>query len=203
MRLGLFGGTFDPPHAGHLIAAQDARTILQLDTVIFIPAAIPPHKRNEGITAAGTRLAMLRAAATEDPAFQVDDLELHRTGPSWTVDTVRAYRERLPDAEILLLMGSDQYAEFQSWREPDMIRELATIAVLTREGGTQEPTDGVVTARVTRIDISSTDIRRRVRAGEPIRYLVPTAVEALIRLNRLYTEPAHTEPTGPAATGPA
>jgi len=187
VKLGLFGGTFDPPHLGHLIAAQDARTILGLDTIVFVPAASPPHKRDEDITPAGTRLAMLRAAVADDPSFEVDDLELHRSGPSYTVDTVRTYRERLPDAGIVLLMGSDQYAEFDTWREPEVIRRLATIAVLTREGGRADPADGVLTARVTRIDISSTEIRRRVRNGEPIGYMVPPAVEALIRLNSLYS----------------
>lgn len=185
MKLGVFGGTFDPPHIGHLIAAQDAKSALGLDRVIFVPAAVPPHKRDDTVSAAGTRLAMVRAAIAGADGFEVDDLELRRGGPSWTVDTLRELAARLPGSELFLLIGSDQYAEFDSWREPDEIGQLAKIAVLTRENGLRQAA-GVHTVRVTRIDVSSTDIRRRMAEGQPIRFLVPAAVEALIRLHGLY-----------------
>lgn len=210
MRLGLFGGTFDPPHSGHLIVAQDALHALRLDRVVFVPAAVPPHKRRREITDAAVRLEMVRAAITGDPRFVADDVELRREGPSYTVDTLRAYRAQRPDAAIFLLLGADQYADFDTWREPQAIRDLATLAVLSRSGvdnvegeaatarpgheaGTSGPRvsggQGVVRVAVTRIDLSSTDIRRRVSAGEPIRYLVPDAVERLIRERALYVPP--------------
>jgi nicotinate-nucleotide adenylyltransferase len=195
VRLGVFGGTFDPPHIGHLIAAQDARSALGLDRVVFVPAAVPPHKRTEAITPPGTRLAMVRAAIAGDAGFELDDLELRREGPSWTVDTLRALRDRLPDAELFLLIGTDQFAEFETWREPSEIRRLARVAVLTREGESDAP-DGVRIVQVTRIDVSSTGIRARAAAGEPIRYLVPPAVEALIRLHGLYGATSAPGPAG-------
>jgi nicotinate-nucleotide adenylyltransferase len=128
---------------------------------------------------------MVQAAIAGADGFEVDDLELRRGGPSWTVDTLRELAARLPGSELFLLIGSDQYAEFESWREPDVIRQLAKVAVLTRENGAGQAA-GVHTVRVTRIDVSSTDIRRRMAEGQPIRFLVPAAVEALIRLHGLY-----------------
>jgi nicotinate-nucleotide adenylyltransferase len=202
VRLGVFGGTFDPPHIGHLIAAQDARSALGLDRVIFVPASVPPHKRTDEITPPGTRLAMVRAAIAGDAGFEVDDLELRRAGPSWTVDTLRELRARLPDAELFLLIGSDQFAEFESWREPAGIRRLARLVVLTREGGSDGP-DSVDCVTVTRIDVSSTGIRARVAAGEPIRYVVPAAVEALIRLHGLYGASPEAERAGRTGEAPA
>lgn len=187
MRLGLFGGTFDPPHVGHLIVAQDALTQLPLDRVIFVPAATPPHKRDRLVAPAGLRLAMVRAAAESDDRFAVDDIEIRRGGASYTVDTLRAYRADRPEAELFVLMGADQYAEFDSWRESGEIRRLARLAVLARDGETHEAaTAGAVAVGVTRIDVSATEIRRRVASGEPIRYLVAPAVETIIRRNRLY-----------------
>ena len=194
MRLGLFGGTFDPPHVGHLIVAQDALRALGLDRIAFVPAAVPPHKRGVPITAAPLRLAMVRAALAGDDRFVVDDIELTRPGPSYTVDTLRAYRDRHGDARLFLLLGADQYADFATWRETGAIRQLATLAVLGRGGDSGSDGDGdgdenVVRVAVTRIDIASTDIRRRTAAGEPIRYLVPAAVEQLIRERALYSPP--------------
>jgi nicotinate-nucleotide adenylyltransferase len=203
VKLGLFGGTFDPPHTGHLIAAQDACSALGLDRVIFVPARIPPHKQNRELTPAPLRLSLLRAAVAGDDRFEVDDLELEREGPSYTVDTVRVWRSRHPDAELYLLLGADQYAEFDSWRDPAAIRADARIAVLSREGvPAVAPTDILVP--VTRIDISSTEVRRRTTAGEPIRYLVPDAVAVLIRQHGLYgdvPERAKGVPNRPGAAG--
>ncbi|MGH7554419.1 MAG: nicotinate-nucleotide adenylyltransferase [Longimicrobiales bacterium] len=187
MRVGLFGGTFDPPHSGHLIVAQDALIRLGLDRLIFIPAATPPHKQDREITPAAIRLAMLRAATAEDPRFEVDDLEIRRAGPSYTVDTLRAYLSAQPDAELFLIVGADQYEEMNTWHEADEVRRLARLAVLSRAGCVAEQANEHVAAvPVTRIDISATDIRKRIRAHEPIRYLVPAAVEELITRHRLY-----------------
>jgi nicotinate-nucleotide adenylyltransferase len=190
VKLGLFGGTFDPPHNGHLIVAQDALTTLGLDRVIFVPAGAPPHKRDRHISPAPARLAMLEAALQGDARFEIDALELKREGPSYTVDTIQAIRSRHPDDELFLLVGADQFAEFETWREPVRIAGMARITVLTRAGATP---DSATLARydagsveVTRIDISSTDIRMRCASGEPIRYHVPEAVEAWLAVNPIY-----------------
>lgn len=212
MRIGLFGGTFDPPHVAHLIVAQDALIQLRLDRVVFIPAAMPPHKQDREISPAQVRLAMLRAAIGDDGRFDVDDIEIRRGGASYTVDTLRAIRARLPEAQLFLLLGADQYRELGTWREPDLIRRLATLVVLSREGDApaervgdttrlasspapdiaQAPRSrdgtGAVHLAVTRIDVSATEIRRRVRAGEPIRYLVVPAVKQLIEREGLYRQ---------------
>jgi nicotinate-nucleotide adenylyltransferase len=187
-RVGIFGGTFDPPHIGHLIVAQDAWAALRLDRVVFIPAAVPPHKSELPITPAEVRLEMLRAAVAGDPRFEVSDLELRRTGPSYTVDTLRALHEAEPDATLYFLLGVDQFREFHSWREPEEVARLARLVVLSR-GGESVEVGGVPPHRrleVTRVDLSATAIRARVAAGEPIRYLVPAAVEAVIEREGLY-----------------
>jgi nicotinate-nucleotide adenylyltransferase len=185
VKLGILGGTFDPPHIGHLIAAQDARLALGLDRVLFVPARIPPHKRGRAVTDAHIRLAMLEAAVRANPAFVVDESELLREGPSYTVDSLRHWRSMKPDAELFLLIGMDQYAEFRTWREPETIESLATVVVLARSGE-QPPAGGAQIVEMTRIDISSTSIRERVRNGLPIRYLVPETVERLIERHGLY-----------------
>ena len=199
MRIGILGGTFDPPHAGHLIAAQDCLVSLGLDRVHFIPARQPPHKRRRPVSPAPLRLAMLDAALAGDDRFRVDDIEMNRQGPSWTVDTLRAYRERHAGAVLFLLVGMDQYVEFATWREPEEIARLATIVVMSR-GGEQPRGPGIVSVAVTRIDISSTQIRDRVGRGEPIRYLVPEAVETIIAGHALYRPTAD---TGSGGTGRA
>jgi nicotinate-nucleotide adenylyltransferase len=207
VKAGIFGGTFDPPHTGHLIVAQDAALALGLDRILFIPAAQPPHKQHMSVSAADLRAKMIELAASGDSRFRVDLRELAREGPSYTVDTLRELKEERPDVEWTLLVGMDQYAELGSWREPAAIRQLARIAVLTRGGsGSGRPVEtgsgqvrelepGVVEVEVTRIDISSTDIRARVAQGQPIRYLVPDSVAEYIFERRLYRR------NGPEVTG--
>lgn len=190
MRIGIFGGTFDPPHLGHLVVAQDACSALSLDRVLFVVAAAPPHKRGRQHTAATLRLEMLRAALAGDDRFEACDLELRRPGLSYTVDTIRQLREEWPGDELILLIGADQARELHTWHAPDEIARLATIVALSREGDRVTDTRGGLPVRslhVTRLDISATDIRRRVAAGRPIRYLVPDAVQAIIRRESLYT----------------
>jgi len=187
VKLGLFGGTFDPPHNGHLIVAQDALIALALDRILFIPARVPPHKRHLRITPAALRCAMLEVAIAGNAQFAMDDLELRREGPSWTVDTLRALRERDTAAELFLLIGADQYADLATWHDAAEIPRLAHVVVLARRG---ERPAGARVVDVTRIDISGTEIRRRVAAGQPIRYLVPDAVDAIIRREGLYRTPA-------------
>jgi nicotinate-nucleotide adenylyltransferase len=212
VKVGIFGGTFDPPHAGHLIVAQDAALALGLDRILFIPAAQPPHKRHLAISAADVRAQMLELAVSGNDQFGVDLRELRRTGPSYTVDTLRELVAEQPGTEWTLLIGIDQYAEFQTWREPDAIRSLARLAVLTRSGAeaerggaasaaagagarVRELGDGVVQVAVTRVDISSTEVRARAAEGVPIRYLVPDAVAQVILERRLYRR------NGPEVTG--
>jgi nicotinate-nucleotide adenylyltransferase len=213
VNIGLFGGTFDPPHTGHLIVAQDAALALGLDRILFIPAAQPPHKRDAVVSGPELRARMVELAIDGDVRFALDRLELDRQGASFTVDTLRSLHESRPDAQWTLLMGADQYAEFDTWREPAEIRRLARLAVLTRSGtdgasagsrggasagghvAVAELSDGAVAVAVTRIDISSTAIRARVAAGRPIRYLVPAAVERFIFERRLYSR------NGPEVTG--
>jgi nicotinate-nucleotide adenylyltransferase len=187
-RLGLFGGTFDPVHHGHLIVAADAFESLQLDLLVFIPAAQPPHRARGVVATAEQRLEMVRAAVAGDPRFAVDDIELRREGPSYTVDTLREIARREPDAELHFLLGIDQFRALHSWREPEEVARLAKLCVLARGGETAslEGPYGGVHAPVTRVDISATRIRSIAAEGGSIRYLVPDAVRERIERERIY-----------------
>lgn len=186
-RIGLYGGTFDPPHLGHLIVASEACGALRLDRLLFLPSATPPHKRGQVEASAEQRLEMVRRAVAGDARFGVEELELRREGASYTVDTLRILRERDPGCELFFLVGVDQVREFHTWREPEEVARLARLAVVSR-GGEQIGTSDLPLQRVdvTRIDLSSTDVRRRVRNGESIRYLVPDAVREMIEHEGLY-----------------
>ena len=193
MRLGVLGGTFDPPHHGHLIAAADVHAALGLDRVLVVPSAVPPHKRSTVRASAEVRLAMVRAATRGDERFEVDDLELRRPGPSYTVDTLRALRDRYPGAELYFMIGADNVRELASWREPDEIVRLARIVAVPRgcESADPDAPFPYLSVPITRIGISATDIRRRVGAGESIRYLVPDAVREIVAREGLYRETVH------------
>lgn len=193
-RIGVLGGTFDPFHTGHLIAAQDVVEALDLDHLFLVPAAHPPHKDVEDLTPGSLRLRMIRAGVEDDARFSVSDLELRREGVSFTVDTLRAFRELHPEARLFLIFGADQWRTFGGWRDPWEIARMATLVVMTREGegaaGDAGFGDAVPPGRtevpVPRIDISSTDIRNRVREGRSIRYLVPEAGRRIIEAAKLY-----------------
>lgn len=201
-RVGVLGGTFNPPHVAHLVCAQEARAQLGLDRVVLMPVHTPPHKEAVGDPGAEVRLAMCRAAAEGDPGLVVSRLELDRGGPSWTVDTLRAIHEGTPGDELTFIVGGDQAQGLPTWREPAAILELAVLAVAEREGIVREdvrarldglaPPERLVFFDMPRIDVSSSDVRRRVAAGRPIRHLVPDAVVALITERSLYrsTTPA-------------
>ncbi|MEX2569749.1 MAG: nicotinate (nicotinamide) nucleotide adenylyltransferase, partial [Gemmatimonadota bacterium] len=131
-RLGVFGGTFDPPHHGHLIVAAEAYEALGLDLLLFVPAGDPPHKPDAAAATPDQRLRMVRAAVEGDPRFAADDREIRRGGPSYTVDTLRDLRREDPDAELVFLLGIDQFRAFGSWRAPEEIVKLARLAVLAR-----------------------------------------------------------------------
>jgi len=192
-RIALFGGTFDPPHHGHLVVAQDVAEALELDALYLVPSGTPPHKREAPVSPALVRLEMVRAAIDGDLRLHASEIELRREGPSYTVDTLRAVRERRSGAELFFLLGADQFAELDTWKEPEEVARLARLTVLTRGGEdpstagprVEVPHDSVP---VTRIDVSSTRIRERVRAGRPIRYLVPEAVRRIIQRERLYLD---------------
>jgi len=188
LRIGVFGGTFDPPHHGHLIVAADAHEALALDRLLFVPAGRPPHKPGSATTTERERLRMVEAAIAGDPRFEVDDRELRRAGPSFTVDTLRELASEASGAELIFLLGTDQYRALGEWREPEEIVRLARLGVFARGGDTPD-LSGPYPARavpVRRVDVSSTEIRARLAAGRPIRYLVPEAVEAIIRGEGLY-----------------
>jgi nicotinate-nucleotide adenylyltransferase len=197
VRLGIFGGTFDPPHLGHLLVAIDAVEALALDRLIFVPAARQPLKAEVVTAPAAARLAMTQRLAGDDPRFGVDSVEIDRDGLSFTVDTMRAFAAKAPEAERFFLLGADAWRSFPRWREPSEIMRLATVVVLTRGGEPIGPAaSGLRAPRVLptrRIDISSTEIRSRVRAGLSLRGFVPEAVREYIEENGLYQEDGYAE----------
>lgn len=191
MRLGLLGGSFDPPHCGHLLAAVDAFESLELDRLFFIPAAVQPLKVHRAVASAAQRLEMVRLLIGADTRFAVDAIEAERAGVSFSVETVAAYAERYPAAERFFLVGADVVESFGSWREPERIAQLATIVVV-RRGEDAPPavsSGGPVNFRqiqTRRIDVSSTEIRARVAAGKSIHGFVPPAVAGYIEAAGLY-----------------
>lgn len=205
-RIGLFGGSFDPVHHGHLLLAQDALEQLNLDHLVFIPAAINPHKIDAAPHASQElRLEMLREAIRVQPRFSVDPQELEREGPSFTIDTVATYCRRFAGARLFLLLGEDNLPKLHSWHEFEKLRELVAFVSFGRgspseAAGTQAPLERLdrlersgqrlAIERLSRkIDISSTEIRTRVAKGLPIQYLVPESVRLLIQSHALYKHP--------------
>ncbi len=189
MRIGLLGGSFDPPHNGHLLAAGDAFDELRLDRLTFVPAAMQPLKTAGAAATAAQRLAMVRLLVDGDERYTVDPAEVDRGGLSYTVDTLLELAARWPSAERFLLIGADVLPSFFKWREPRRICELATLVVLQRTGDPVDLTPLPGPARVLatrRVDISSTEIRRRVREGKSIRGFVPDSVAAFIAAEQLY-----------------
>jgi nicotinate-nucleotide adenylyltransferase len=192
VRLAIFGGSFDPPHIGHLLAAEDAYDHLSLDRVAFVPAAIQPLKRRGAAASPEHRIAMLELLLDSDPRFELSTVEIERSGLSFTVDTLTHYAELYPSAERFLLLGADVLATFAQWREPKRILQLARPVILERVGDKApafpaELDAGAVTHLSTRrVDVSSTEIRERVRAGKSIRGFVLDSVAAYIERHDLY-----------------
>ena len=214
MSLGILGGTFNPVHAAHLRLAEELAEALSLERVLFIPAAEPPLKRS-GVAPARHRLEMTRLATADNPGFEVLDLELRRAGPSYTVDTLNELTDRHPGTRLWFLIGTDAIAELDQWYQSERLFELANFAVAERPGSRPADVDALLEelpARLARrfrrgdaglvhdcgnelrvipftpLGISSTDIRKRVREGRSIRYLVPDGVAEYIRKHHLYEE---------------
>jgi nicotinate-nucleotide adenylyltransferase len=183
-KIGIYGGTFDPVHHAHLILAREALEKLQLEKVIFVPAAISPFKEAP-VASAEMRLAMLRAAIDGETEFVLDDCELRRSPPSYAVDTVEEIRQREKDAEFYYLIGDDNVPDLARWHRFTELEKMVRFVVLNRTG-TQSRHSHLTMPR--RIDISATEIRKRVASGQSIRYFVPTVVEEIIRQGNLYRE---------------
>jgi nicotinate-nucleotide adenylyltransferase len=203
VRLGIFGGSFDPPHIGHLLVATDAFESLSLDKLFFVPAAVQPLKMGVASAAAHQRLAMVRLLVGADPRFAVDSVEIDRAGLSYTVDTLETFAQRFPKAERFFLIGEDAMAAFGAWRDPQRILKLSKLAILRRRaaesegtsghgqgGASVDPTSslpaGTIALPTRLVDVSSTEIRERIRQGKSVRGFVPESVAAFIETERLY-----------------
>ncbi len=198
-RLGIMGGTFDPIHYGHLVAAEMARAEFSLNKVLFIPSGTPPHKERSDITAAELRFEMVERAIQDNPAFEISALELRRIGPSYTVDTLRVLRRTWPEHELYFITGSDALRQIFSWREVEEILMMTKFIGAARPGfdardfllqvqkERPETQERIHYIEVPALAISSTDIRARVKRGQPIRYLLPEPVRLYIQQHGLYT----------------
>lgn len=186
--LGVLGSLCNPPHLGHLVLAQEATWQLGLDGVLLVPTGVPAH-RMPPPEPAPLRLRLAEAAATADPLLVASAIEVDRSGPSYMADTLEVLADG-EDADLVLLLGADQYAAFETWHEPERVRAASRIAVAPRPGGAGVPADDrIIPLRMPAIDISSSGIRRRVAAGEPVRHLVPDAVRGIIEQEGLYRAP--------------
>ena len=197
MRIGVFGGTFDPPHIGHQILAADAAAQLALDRVLWVLTPTPPHKLGRSISADRTRLRLVRAAAADNPLFEVSTIEFERPGPHFAVDTLAALTQRYPQAELFYLMGGDSLRDLPTWHEPlEFLRFCGGVGVMRRPGDhidlpeLEQVLPGITglthIVDAPLIEISASDIRLRVLAGKPYRYLVPPNVFRLIERLQLY-----------------
>jgi nicotinate-nucleotide adenylyltransferase len=196
LRVGILGGAFNPPHIGHLVCAQEAFVQLELDRVVFVPVRQAPHRELQGDPGPETRLEMVELAIADDARFAASRIEIEREGPSYTVDTLRGLRAAAPDDEFLLILGGDQAAALLEWHQPKEVLELAQVAVVERTNWSRNAI-GIKVGRLKGaeriryldmpiIQVSSSSIRRRVAAGQPIRYLVPDRVANHIGAAGLY-----------------
>lgn len=188
-RIGVFGGTFDPPHIGHLVSAIEVRDALGLDRVLMVVAGEPWQKvTTRDVTPGELRLEMVRAAVAEEAGLEASDIELRREGPSYTVDTLSELAEEHPGAELVLILGSDAAAGLGTWHRPDEVARRCRIAVVERPGVTTAVPGRFRVERVPapRLEVSSSDLRDRAREGRSLRHLVPDAVVSLIREGDIY-----------------
>jgi len=191
MKLGVFGGTFDPIHVGHLIAAEEARESAGLDRMLFVPAGRPPHRPRPPVASVADRVRMTAIAIEGHPGFSLDEREASAGAARYTIETLESLRGEFgPDCRLHLVIGADSLLDLPNWREPEKIRALATIVVVDRPGfdpGAAGSGEGTVRVPGARVGISSSEIRDRLRLGRSVRYLVPEAVLAYISERRLYS----------------
>jgi nicotinate-nucleotide adenylyltransferase len=188
--VGLFGGSFDPVHHGHLIVGQVAAEKLRLDSLRFVPAREQPFKQGLHRSSSDHRAAMLSLAISGAPGFELERTELDRPGPSYTVQTLKQLRQREPRSELILLLGADAAAELSAWHQAELIPELARVVVFARPGALVPKASSIAQViEVPAVDISATEVRRRVSRGQPIRYWVPDPVAEYIARHRLYLDP--------------
>ena len=206
-RIGILGGTFDPPHLGHLLVAETARAALKLESVLFLPAGEPWLKSGQHITPAHQRRDMVALAIADHADFCISDCELRRSGPTYTVDTLRQLRTEYPDdVDFYFIVGSDVLTQFRRWKEPETILELCRLAVVERPGGPANPVGlmaqqypvataagAVLTVPGPRVNFSASELRRLMSQGGSVRYQVPDAVAAYIRERGLYQADAELE----------
>jgi nicotinate-nucleotide adenylyltransferase len=204
--VGIMGGTFDPIHLGHLVAAEEARVRFGLGRVIFVPNRVPPHKKDYEVTAAEHRYAMVVLATAENPHFETSRIELERPGPSYTVDTMREFRRQLgEEGWLYFITGADAMLETLTWRQPEELAALCEFIAVARPGYDLARLSGTLSAEIMArvhgldipgVEVSSTELRRRAAAGESLRYLTPTAVARYIEMNRLYAAAKAADKTG-------
>lgn len=198
MKVGVLGGSFDPIHYGHLVAAEEVRYRLQLPEVLFVPAGEPPHKLFRGMSSVEHRLAMVNLAIQSNPFFKLSRVDVDRPGPHYSVDTVALLRQELgADADIYFIVGLDSLLEMGTWREPERLLRICRVVGVTRPGYEdvskvpleihQAGKDRVLIVSIPEMDISSSNLRQRVKDGMPIKYQLPEAVEEYIYRNGLYT----------------
>ncbi|MCX7920258.1 MAG: nicotinate-nucleotide adenylyltransferase [bacterium] len=192
IRLGIFGGTFNPIHIGHLIIAQESLSQFALDKIIFIPAAIPPHKNLKGIASAEHRLQMTKLAISGNPQFVVSDLELKRRDTSYTIDTIRLLQKKYGNTAVLyFIIGMDALTEIYTWKKAEELLELCRFIVAPRTGFTFSSLDATIRRkikilRLEPINISASEIRKRIKNGKPIRYFLPEKVYQYLRDSSVY-----------------
>jgi len=198
-KIGIMGGTFDPIHIGHLFIAEETLERLNLDKILFIPAGVSPHKINSKTTAPQHRFLMTAIAVNSNERFYLSSIEIERQGPSFTIDTMRALRELYPkNIELFFITGGDTFIDLETWKDYDLLLELVSFVVFTRAGYDNELLDKKIQhfregyrANITKIcipllEVSSTDIRERVKQGRTVKYLIPEGVEEYISKHRLY-----------------
>ncbi|QRN86122.1 nicotinate-nucleotide adenylyltransferase [Clostridia bacterium] len=205
-RIGIMGGTFDPIHFGHLVLAETVRETMKLDKILFIPTGDPPHKKDQNVTSAKQRLEMVELAISDNPDFYCSNMEVDREGFSYTVDTLERLRETCGEnCKLFFITGADAIIEILSWKNVERISNLCTFVAAARPGtGRKKLSDfledlpgylqnKIHVTQVPALQISSTDIRKKVASGLTIRYLLPAAVEQYIKDNRLYIQGNHHE----------
>ena len=203
-RIGVMGGTFDPIHHGHLVAASEVQSWFDLDEVVFVPTGEPWQKHEQGVSPAEDRYLMTVIATASNPRFWVSRVDIDRHGPTYTIDTLRDLRKELPDADLFFITGADALSDIFTWRDADELFDLAHFVGCTRPGFTMDrstltgmPEDKVTILEIPALAISSTDCRKRRMRGEPVWYLVPDGVVQYITKYALYTPEKPTSKLGP------